>query len=103
MDGKCFPKYLKLGKRILYPLTAVEEYENLLTVDVGFASTPVQNHRAGLGSIYAATRSIERKLAVVNYPLASHAAESMPCIVTTSNPVMTVVPTRACFSVRGSK
>lgn len=52
------PKYMKLGKRILYPLTSVEEYENLITVDVGFASTPVQNHRADLGSIYAATRSI---------------------------------------------
>lgn len=28
------PKYMKLGKKILYPLAAVEAYENQITVDV---------------------------------------------------------------------
>jgi predicted DNA-binding transcriptional regulator AlpA len=28
------PKYMKLGKKILYPLAAVETYENQITVDV---------------------------------------------------------------------
>lgn len=28
------PNYMKLGKKILYPLAAVEAYENQITVDV---------------------------------------------------------------------
>jgi predicted DNA-binding transcriptional regulator AlpA len=52
------PRYLKLGKKILYPLTAVEEYEKQITVDVGFASTPARNPRASQGLIHAAALSI---------------------------------------------
>jgi predicted DNA-binding transcriptional regulator AlpA len=37
------PKYMKLGKRILYPITAVESYENQIMVDVE-AVTSIWSH-----------------------------------------------------------
>jgi predicted DNA-binding transcriptional regulator AlpA len=52
------PKYLKLGKRILYPLEAVEQYEEQITVDVGNASTAGQTHLTDLGLRLAVTRNI---------------------------------------------
>ena len=41
------PKYMKLGKRILYPLTAVESYENQIMVDVEAVTSTWSNDSSG--------------------------------------------------------
>jgi len=48
------PKYLKIGKKILYPLTAVEEYEKQLIDGPGFTSTPEQTPHTSHGLIHLA-------------------------------------------------
>ncbi len=52
------PRYLKLGKKILYPLTAVEEYEKQLIDGPGFTSTPEQTPHTSHGLIHLAALSI---------------------------------------------
>lgn len=48
------PKYLKISKKILYPLTAVEEYEKQLIDGPGFTSTPEQTPHTSHGLIHLA-------------------------------------------------
>jgi len=52
------PKYLKISKKILYPLTAVEEYEKQLIDGPGFTSTPEQTPHTSHGLIHLAALSI---------------------------------------------
>jgi hypothetical protein len=49
---------LKISKKILYPLTAVEEYEKQLIDGPGFTSTPEQTPHTSHGLIHLAALSI---------------------------------------------